>query len=87
MAGAVLGALVNYVLNRRYTFRSGKGHREALTKFFVVAGAGLLLNGLIMWLFVDGLGLYYLLAQLLATGLVLVWNFAGNRCWTFNDIA
>lgn len=84
-AGATLGAVVNYLLNRRYTFRSKKRHREALTKFFIIAASGLALNASFMLVFVKILSLYYLLAQVLSTGLVLVWNFVGNRFWTFND--
>ena len=38
-----------------------------------------------MWLLAAKLGLHYLLAQLVTTGLVLVWTFAGNRFWTFAD--
>jgi len=29
--------------------------------------------------------LHYLLVQVIATGLVLLWNFAGNRSWTFRE--
>jgi hypothetical protein len=39
--GAVTGALVNYGLNYRLTFRSQKKHRDALPKFLVVASGGL----------------------------------------------
>lgn len=83
-AGAVFGAGINYFLNYRYTFRSSKQHREAIRKFAVVALVGLLLNTLLMWLFVDLLGIFYLLAQLLTTGLVFVWSFAASRYWTFH---
>ncbi len=84
-AGATLGAVINYALNYRLTFRSGKRHREAVVKFLVVAVVGLALNTLLMWIGVDVLGLHYLLAQVLTTGLVLIWSFAGNRCWTFYE--
>lgn len=84
-AGATLGALVNYLLNRRYTFRSKKRHREALARFLIIAASGLALNASFMLILVEILSLYYLLAQVLSTGLVLVWNFVGNRFWTFND--
>lgn len=84
-AGATLGALVNYLLNRRYTFRSEKRHGEALTKFLIIAALGLALNASFMLILVEILNIYYLLAQVLSTGLVLVWNFLGNRFWTFND--
>lgn len=82
--GAVVGALTNYVLNYRFTFRSTKRHREAMAKFLTVAGVGLALNSLIMAVCV-GAGIHYLLSQVIATGLVLLWGFAGNRLWTFRE--
>jgi putative flippase GtrA len=30
-------------------------------------------------------GLHYLAAQVVATAFVLVWNFAANRLWTFEE--
>ena len=84
-AGALLGACINYALNYRFTFRSDKQHTESIAKFAVVAAVGLALNTLFMWIGVDLLGLrpYYLLCQLVTTGLVMVWSFIGNRFWTF----
>ena len=83
--GFVVGALVNYLLNYRYTFRSKRRHHEAISKFFTVALVGLGLNTLIMSLAIGILFLHYLLAQVIATGLVLIWNFSGNRWWTFRE--
>lgn len=83
-AGAMLGALINYSLNYRFTFRSRQQHRQSVLKFAVVAVFGLLLNTLLMWVGVDLLALHYLLAQIVTTGLVLIWSFLGNRFWTFN---
>lgn len=84
-AGALLGAVINYSLNYRLTFRSTKRHRESVWKFAVVALIGLLLNTLFMWVGVDLLGMHYLLAQVVTTGLVLIWSFVGNRLWTFGE--
>lgn len=83
VAGALLGAWINYALNYRYTFRSNRRHREGVSKFAVVATVGLLLNTVCMWLGVDVMRLHYLLAQVLTTGLVLLWSFGANRYWTF----
>ncbi|MBS0309050.1 MAG: GtrA family protein [Proteobacteria bacterium] len=83
-AGALLGALINYSLNYRFTFQSNKKHTESVGKFALVAVIGLLLNTLLMWIGVDLLHLYYLLSQILTTGLVMVWSFLGNRFWTFH---
>ena len=81
--GSMVGALINYMLSYRFVFRSRKRHVQALSQFFTVVGVGLLLNAGIMALAVQKLGLHYLLSQVLATGTVLLWNFAGNRFWTF----
>jgi putative flippase GtrA len=35
--GAIVGALVNYFLNYKWTFNSNKRHSEAMAKFFVTA--------------------------------------------------
>jgi putative flippase GtrA len=85
LAGFVVGALINYHLNRVYTFRSDVAHRVALPKFFTIAAIGALLNTMIMSLAINQVHLHYLLSQVLATGIVLVWGFAGNRIWTFNS--
>lgn len=83
--GFVLGAIVNYYLNYRYTFRSQKAHWEALSKFFIVAMAGIMLNTVVMAYLTTVVNLHYLIAQITATGTVLIWNFIGNRMWTFRE--
>ncbi|MGH8744647.1 MAG: GtrA family protein [Burkholderiales bacterium] len=83
--GFVCGALVNYNLSRRYIFNSALPHRQALLKFLSVALVGLCMNTLIMSVGVETLGLHYFLVQLAATGMVLIWNFAGNKFWTFRE--
>ena len=86
-AGALLGAWINYSLNYRYTFHSTRRHRESVLRFGVVAAIGLVLNTLFMWVGVDVIGAHYLLSQIVTTGLVLIWSFAGNRFWTFRSAA
>src|SRR5262245_8016411 len=38
--GFVCGAVVNYALNRRFTFVSARSHRAALPQFLLVAALG-----------------------------------------------
>lgn len=83
--GFVIGALVNYWLNYRLTFRSTRKHREALPRFMTVAGGGCLLNGVLMAMLLSRISVHYLLAQVVVTGLVLLWNFLANRFWTFRE--
>lgn len=82
-AAFTLSAFVNYYLNRRFTFSSSAGHAVALPKFFAVAFVGLGLNTVVMLIAYSLFGAHYLLAQVLATGVVFLWTFTGNRLWTF----
>jgi putative flippase GtrA len=82
-SGFLAGAIVNYLLNRHYTFRSGRRHREALPRFLAVASGTMLLNMLIMYILHSIVGAHYLVAQIAATAGALFVNFGINRRWTF----
>ncbi len=84
--GYATGAGVSYFLNYHYTFASDAGHVLAMGKFFFVAVIGLAVNSAIVVVATENIGAHYLLAQVFATGLVLLWNFAANRWWTFRPI-
>jgi putative flippase GtrA len=81
--GFVTSAGFNYWLNYHFTFRSRNPHVGAAGRFALVALSGLGLNALVMLLLGHVLGLKYIVAQLIATALVLAWNFLGNSVWTF----
>lgn len=82
--GALCGAAVAYVGNRRFTFTdTTAAHSRALPRFLLVAVVGAALNGLIVWVGNNVLGWHYLFAQALATLLVLFLTYRLNRHWTF----
>ncbi|MBT9501038.1 MAG: GtrA family protein [Burkholderiaceae bacterium] len=81
-AGAALGAAVNYTLNRRFTFASKRSHREAIPRFLILAATGVLLNGVIVGQ-LSLMGTHYMIAQFVATILILVINFSASRIWVF----
>lgn len=83
LVGYVAGGLVSYALNRSVTFASDRPHQEAGWRFAVVAGIGFVLTFGFMHLFVERLGAPYLPAQLVTTGIVMIWSFLANRLWTF----
>lgn len=84
-AGALVGAGINYILNYTFTFKSNSDHRATLWKFMLIAAVGFTLNGIFMGIFTGMFKIYYLIAQLLTTGLVLIWNFLANHFWTFRE--
>jgi putative flippase GtrA len=83
LAGYIGGGVVSYALNRRHTYASDRPHGEATWRFALVAFVGFLLTGAFMHLFTTVLGAPYLPAQLVTTGIVLVWSFLANKMWTF----
>lgn len=83
LAGYIAGGLVSYVLNRRHTYGSSRPHREATWRFAVVALVGFGLTWLFMHAFVEWLGAPYIPAQLVTTGIVMLWSFIAHKAWTF----
>ena len=81
--GAIVGALVNYCLNHRYTFASSKAHGAALPRFAAVSIVGIALNALVVAAVLAYVAPHYLVAQVAATAVVLVAGFLVNRAWTF----
>ena len=80
--GAVVGAQMAYLGNRRFTFAHGGSAKASWPRFQVTALLGALLGMAVVALSVRA-GLYYVLAQMLATALSLFLTFAINRVWTF----
>jgi hypothetical protein len=85
----LLAILNSYYWNRRWTFRVDKahGHGEMITKFFVVALIGMVLNVVvgttINRLLHLGAEARWAGASLIATAVVVFWNFTGQKLWTF----
>ena len=71
---------VNYWLCLVCVFRGAntQTHRAKML-FFGSSIAGLGLNQLLMWMLVDLFGIYYMIAKLIAAGIVMVWNYVLKR--------
>jgi len=87
LAGYFGGGVVSYLLNRRHVFCSNRPHEEAVTRFLIVVIVGFGLTYLFMLLLVQKAGVPYLSAQIVTTGIVLFWNFAAHKMWTFRTSA
>lgn len=83
LAGYIAGGLVSYSLNRKHTYGSSRPHREATWRFAVVALVGFLLTWFFMHAFTVWLGAPYIPAQLVTTGIVMLWSFLAHKAWTF----
>ena len=83
--GALLGAIVSYILNRKMTFQSEIAHQTALPKFLSVAAFALIMNWLLMKFFTEITLLPYLIAQCITTILLIIITFGLNKIWSFKE--
>lgn len=82
--GFVVAATSNYILNRIWTWGSTNEQVGVeYVKFFAVSLVGLGLNTLILYIFNEKLKLNFYLSKVIATGVVMLWNFFANNFFTF----
>ena len=84
--GYIVSGIFNYTLNYYFTFNSTARHAHAATRFVAVAIVGLALNSSLIFLLTDLLAVFYIAAQIIATGAVVVWNFIAHKHWTYRSI-
>lgn len=77
-----LSAIFNYLANYYFTFASSSSHSKTLPKFALTVALGLSLSTLLFAGFFHLFG-YYLLAQLLATGITVCLNFLIHKLWIY----
>ena len=82
--GFSVSAIVNYLLNVKLTFHSTQSHINTAPRFFLVAGSGLMLNFGILSVLLS-LGAHAVVAQILTTIGVLIWNYVVSGLWTFRQ--
>jgi putative flippase GtrA len=82
----IVSAFVAFAFQKFWTFRDhslSRGHFQ-MASYLALAGVAFLLTMLLMYLFVDLLGLWYVLAQIVTIGLVTIVTFLTNKNIIFN---
>ena len=76
-----ISVIYNYIASVKWVFdvNKEKDAKKQFIVFIVFSVMGLLLNDLIMWLSVDFLSIYYLLAKIIATFIVMIFNFVTRK--------
>lgn len=71
----------NYYLSIKYVFVDKKemSKLKEMSGFFVTAIIGLLINQIVMYVLVDLVSLYYLISKVVATTVVMLWNFISRH--------
>ena len=76
-----ISVIYNYTASVRWVFdvNKEKDAKKQFVIFIIFSVIGLLINDLIMWVSVDFLHVYYLLAKIIATAVVMVFNFVTRK--------
>lgn len=81
----VLAASSNFLLNKIWTYKdTSTSHAKQYLTFMGVSIVGLGLTWLCMFFFVTQIGIWYIVAKLLTSALVLAFNFTANTLITFS---
>ena len=82
----IIATFVNWILGRKFTFKEDVRKVSVvrdLIRVYLASLAGLGLNLLFMYLFVDVMHINAMLSKIAATGLVFIWNFAIRRFFIY----
>ncbi len=80
----ILAATNNFIWNKLWTFgNKSKAYHHQYLKFLIISLVGLGITLLLMYFLHIVAGLWYILAKIITSLLVLYWNYWGNKRWTF----
>ncbi|WP_099466989.1 GtrA family protein [Konateibacter massiliensis] len=76
-----VSVIVNYILSITFVFSTKKDANKVkeFIVFVVLSLIGLGINQIIMWFTVEKVGIYYMLAKIVATAIVMVYNFITRK--------
>ena len=77
----IVSVVFNYLASMRYVFthKEDMSSRREFIIFIVLSVIGLGLNDLCMWFFTGLLGISYLISKIIATAIVMVYNFITRK--------
>ena len=79
------GGILNYILNRKWAFRSDATiHGEAF-RYLLVSGGSLAWNTFLVWLLTEFASLRYLVSKVIVVAFIgVLWNYPLHRYWVFS---
>ena len=77
----IISVLVNYIMSTKWVFNQDNIDNKLLefNLFLLISAIGLVFTEILLWLFTDVFGLYYLISKIIAAIIVMFWNFIARR--------
>lgn len=83
----IISGVNNYIWNKIWTFKESL-YKKTLIKylyFLFISIISLTVNVSILYLLVEFFDMWYILAEIFAIGCAFIFNYIGNKLWTFRD--
>lgn len=74
-----ISLIVNYILCVYVVFHVKHQGKKQMILFIVTSIMGLALNQLVMWFCIDILSIWYMFSKVVASGIVMIWNYFTKR--------
>lgn len=75
-----VSVIVNYFMCILWVFKGVKQNDTKSVALFVGSSVvGLFINQVLMWFFVEKIHIYYMVAKIIATIIVMIWNYVAKR--------
>lgn len=84
----IISLIVNYILSTYWVFNKNKLNNKVLefNLFALIGIVGLVFTEILLYLFTDVLGMYYLVSKIFSTIIVLFWNFFARRVMFYGNL-
>lgn len=81
-----VSVIFNYIVSINWVFEvnCNRDKTKDFILFIIFSICGLGINQIVMYLFVEKLSIYYMLSKLVATAIVMVWNFITRKLFLEN---
>lgn len=79
--GFIVGLVIQYILSDKFVFGTSKLDSKTgeISAFAGIGVIGLIILNICMWLFISVIGLNYIVAKIIATIFVYIWNFLARK--------
>lgn len=74
-----ISLIVNYILCVYVVFHAENQSGRQMFFFILTSIMGLGINQLVMWFFIDIIGIWYMFAKVIASAIVMIWNYFTKR--------
>ncbi|MDD2435554.1 MAG: GtrA family protein [Bacilli bacterium] len=76
----IISLIFNYIASIMFVFKTNKKEKNKNFIFFIVGSIiGLGINQIVMYVMVEFIHVYYMFSKIVATGVVMVWNFITRK--------